>query len=453
MSAIADAYMRWMFEMGDDAFTKSYVPPPQAIAQGTYKIKVLDMFSERLFFCYGVHMLIAAGSYTTTIQHIAEDVFVTTALVRHGLVPCAPFSPTAAFTIQVLEFYRVSHNRSPSLSIHTFIKTLCDLHSAPFKPYISRQFSICYDFYLEIRRVTDEQVHVALDRNSEDYRLRNNCPACTYRLTNEPKLEFSMLYTVDGNDSLKRIIRRDAVPQTAASDISITPVLGACSESTDTRVAGRGVYLTNAFVDTWSKANITANCPTYNEDEHEDNPCAERWRNMKTTLTSKMWGVFEETGLFLALCRHGFVLMMADMVRSGELSKYALAVVQKMMETFGADLGLGYDIGCRFRTTLDNSPLGPKARENNHRCLVGAFHGHAHNRLCQSQNLATYVTGLGLEDLEGNERFFSKSNSLASSTRHASTFHRRQAIANYAAYTDTFETYQNLSMCQYSTFY
>jgi hypothetical protein len=138
--------------------------------------------------------------------------------------------------------------------------------------------------------------------------------------------------------------------------------------------------------------------------------------------------------------------MMADMVRSGELSKYPLSIVKKMLDVFGRDLGKGYDIGCRFQTTLDNSPLGHEARENNHRCLVGAFHGHAHNRLCQTQNLATYVDGLGLEDLEGNERFFSKSNSLAASTRHASTFHRRQAIANYAAYTDTFETYQNLSM-------
>lgn len=367
-------------------------------------------------------------------------------------MPCAPFSPTAAFTFRVLEFYRASHNRSPSLSIHVFIKTLCDLHSAPFKPYISRQFSICYDLYLEMRSIADEQLRVALDRNSEDYRLRNNCPACTYKLKNEPKLEFSMLYTVDGNDSLKRIIRRDPVPPTVASDMGSTPVLGACSESTDTRVAGQGIYLTNAFVDMWSKPNIIANNPTYNEDEDDGNPCAERWRNMKSVLTSKMWGVFEETGLFLALCRHGFVLMMVDMIRSGELSKYPLAIVQKMIESFGPDLGLGYDIGCRFRTILDNSPLGPTARENNHRCLVGAFHGHAHNRLCQSQNLATYVNGLGLEDLEGNERFFSKSNSLAPSTRHASTFHRRQAIANYAAYTDTFETYHNLSTCQMQHF-
>ena len=41
----------------------------------------------------------------TTIEHIAEDVFVTTAIIRHGFVPCAPFSPTAAFSIRVLEFY------------------------------------------------------------------------------------------------------------------------------------------------------------------------------------------------------------------------------------------------------------------------------------------------------------------------------------------------------------
>ena len=117
-----------------------------------------------------------------------------------------------------------------------------------------------------------------------------------------------------------------------------------------------------------------------------------------------------------------------------------------MLDVFGADLALGYDIGCRFETTLSNSPLGDKARKNNHRCLVGAFHGQAHNRLCQSRFLATYVKGLGLEDLEGCERFFSKSNALANSTCYASTFHRRQAIAEYAGYFDKFETYQNLRM-------
>jgi len=116
-----------------------------------------------------------------------------------------------------------------------------------------------------------------------------------------------------------------------------------------------------------------------------------------------------------------------------------------MLDVFGPDLGKGYDIACRFRKTLDNSPLGPKARLNNHRCLVGAFHGHAHNRLCQSKNLTIYVDGVGLEDLEGNERYFAFSNLLAEQVRHSSTFHRHQTIANHAVYTDTFKTYQNLS--------
>lgn len=53
---------------------------------------------------------------------------------------------------------------------------------------------------------------------------------------------------------------------------------------------------------------------------------------------------------------------------------------------------------------------------------------------------------MGLEDLEGCERFFSKSNALAASTRHASAFHRQQNIVEYLKYIDATETSQNLSM-------
>jgi Kyakuja-Dileera-Zisupton transposase len=51
-------------------------------------------------------------------------------------------------------------------------------------------------------------------------------------------------------------------------------------------------------------------------DYDDNNPCAERWQNIKTELTAKMWGIFEKTGLFLTLCQHGFVLILADMVYS-----------------------------------------------------------------------------------------------------------------------------------------
>jgi Kyakuja-Dileera-Zisupton transposase len=97
------------------------------------------------------------------------------------------------------------------------------------------------------------------------------------------------------------------------------PILGPSCELTDTREIGTGYYLTNAQVDEWSKETLAALCPAYNEDESDNNSCAERWRSMRTVFTAKMWGVFQETGMFLALFRHGFVLLLADMVCSGEL--------------------------------------------------------------------------------------------------------------------------------------
>lgn len=54
-------------------------------------------------------------------------------------------------------------------------------------------------------------------------------------------------------------------------------------------------------------------------DPQEQSACEERWKNLSEELTSKMWGIFDETGIFVALCRHGFVLLITDMVRSGEL--------------------------------------------------------------------------------------------------------------------------------------
>jgi hypothetical protein len=117
----------------------------------------------------------------------------------------------------------------------------------PFKSHISRQFSISYDLYLSIRNLADEITQKALGRDSEDWRLRHICPPCTYVLEGEEKLKFSMLYTIDGNDSLKRIQRREAAPVPLDDDASTLhePVLGDSSELKDTREAGKGVYLTN----------------------------------------------------------------------------------------------------------------------------------------------------------------------------------------------------------------
>ena len=51
---------------------------------------------------------------------------------------------------------------------------------------------------------------------------------------------------------------------------------------------------------------------------NEDNPCASHWKNMKDQHTTQMWSIFDETGIFMVVCRHGFSLVIADMVQSGE---------------------------------------------------------------------------------------------------------------------------------------
>ncbi|KAG1807132.1 uncharacterized protein BJ212DRAFT_1449386 [Suillus subaureus] len=171
------------------------------------------------------------------------------------------------------------------------------------------------------------------------------------------------------------------------------------------------------------------------------------WDSLHTTgdNTKKAWGIYDETGIFVAVCRHGFCLLITDMVQSGELAKYPLAIVAKLLDAFGGGLGGGYDIGCQFRTTPDNSSLGPLVCSLCHTCLVGAFHGHVHKRLCQLFSLTTYIKGLGIEDLETCERTFSKSNALASALQYTSVFHHQQAIDSYFEHNNEFEVYGNLS--------
>ncbi|KAI0363427.1 hypothetical protein BV20DRAFT_931127, partial [Pilatotrama ljubarskyi] len=168
--------------------------------------------------------------------------------------------------------------------------------------------------------------------------------------------------------------------------------------------------------------------------EPADSPslCAERWRNAGPEARKKMFALFNTTGVFCCLCRHGQVLTMCDMVRSGELLKYPIAIVDKLLSVYGEDLKvkLGYDIYCEFDKTLKRSSLGPRV-EGRVSGVVPAFHGHSHNRGCQLQWHPMYMDGVGKEDFEGCERFFSLLNGLASGTRLATEFHRHQAIEQY----------------------
>ena len=116
--------------------------------------------------------------------------------------------------------------------------------------------------------------------------------------------------------------------------------------------------------------------------------------------------------------------------------KYPLAVINRLLELYGSDIGLSYDIMCAFIKTLEKSSLGAKMVGLRLHEVVPAFHGHAHNRACQVLWHPLYIQGAGLEDFEECERTFSKSNELAGVTRLATPFHRHQQMDEHFFFHD-----------------
>jgi hypothetical protein len=150
----------------------------------------------------------------------------------------------------------------------------------------------------------------SIRRDSPNWRLRHTCPACSYVLADEEKLTFKMLYAMDGNDSLKRVIRRTL---DNVNDSDSVHMLSSELPTGQTLTSDR--YLPRTFVDQFAQ-----NSPSVCQDlAPPENSCEGRWKNMDDTKTKKAWGVYDETGVFVAVCRHGFCLLIADMVQSGEL--------------------------------------------------------------------------------------------------------------------------------------
>ncbi|KAI9057832.1 hypothetical protein FKP32DRAFT_1615023 [Trametes sanguinea] len=291
----------------------------------------------------------------------------------------APVRPSVAIGFKTLEAYRQLHRVCPRLSIQAQVRALCYLHHSRFETSLVDHFSIAFDMYLDILHHVDLLVNAALHRDAPDWQSLNMCPPCMYKLEGEGPLSPAMLVTMDGNQSLKLV---DNNPSSAD--------------------------------------------PT--------SVCVDRWRNAGPESRKRMFALFAVTGLFVSLCRHGHCLAACDMIRSGELMKYALAHVDRLASVYGCDLKVGYDVACAFRKILMRSSLGPRIARLKISGVVPAFHGHSHNRGCQVDWHPLYMDGVGKEDFEGCERLFSESNALAPGTRLSTAFHRHQAIEQFMGF-------------------
>ncbi|KAK1218219.1 hypothetical protein PQX77_019103 [Marasmius sp. AFHP31] len=418
---LVDAYLRFQawgpLEAEDDEFCEGE----------EWEIMSIDFFDHK----------------TRKIRHVQGALTANETLTNYGLLGGSPDDPTVSFPFRFLESFRQINHVCPRYSIAGLSRTLTNTHGRFPNPHLEQQLRIAYDAYLSIQREVQKRVGEALGCDSHNHFIHNVCPPCTYQLENELPLNPSILMAMDGNNSLKLVDTSKRVGR----------------ERLDTRRIDHPRWLTADFVDEYQDGVVNArrktttepqpiacdgpqvdddeNLTWLNDEELDDlagtiNPCVERWKAAGPDASKKMFSFFSISGIFLSVCRHGHVLVICDMRRSGELMKYPLAVVKALLDRYGKDLGLGYDIMCAFyRTLLRSTKLRDQVVALRLKGVVPAFHGHAHNRKCQVHWHPLYTKGVGLEDFEECERTFLQSNHLASTTRLTTTFHRHQALMEY----------------------
>lgn len=72
----------------------------------------------------------------------------------------------------------------------------------------------------------------------------------------------------------------------------------------------------------WVPAQIPSDADTQGDvtdGASKSTPCTQRWKASASEHQKRALAVYDTTGIFASACRHGFILKVTEMVRSGEL--------------------------------------------------------------------------------------------------------------------------------------
>ncbi|KAF8582264.1 hypothetical protein K439DRAFT_1511399 [Ramaria rubella] len=372
MESLVDAFLMWQ----KTSLELDYSLPEDMY--GKWGMEVIDNYG------WGI-------CYFTPGEH---DLYTNMTLVKHGCLGSAPQKVSVAIVLHTLELYRETRWVTPRHSVQAEVRKLCTMNRIPYHHYLTTQFSIAYDIHLEILWHVKQQVDAVLSCNMLNWRIQNSCPCCQYCLEAELALVPLQLIAVDGNNSLRQV------------DASLTK---GTNLLLDSRITCTDLWLTRMQVDVF-KNEIKAKAKSQKKDDtwlETGKPgdvtsgadavmvCIERWKNGGPEEQKKMWEMFDETGVFIMVCWHGFLLIMCNMVKSGKLC--GLAITDKILKALGDNIGEGYDIGCAFTSTVNSSILlGDKVCQRHLHMIVPAFHGHTHNHSCQLSWHPLYITRVGV---------------------------------------------------------
>ncbi|KAJ7711680.1 hypothetical protein B0H16DRAFT_1627741 [Mycena metata] len=169
----------------------------------------------------------------------------------------------------------------------------------------STSFSVAYNVYLGARNIVAYRVKHVLGRDAPNWRATNCCDACMYKLKGELPLEYPMLVTMDGNDSLKRVLWKE--PKDNNEEGKVDPRAA---------TAGKDYFIPRDKVNLWAKDKIKEQVSFF---LYPGVPKLKVECRSASPDTKKMWGVYDETEIFLMLGRHSSVLWAINMICSGEL--------------------------------------------------------------------------------------------------------------------------------------
>ena len=121
-----------------------------------------------------------------------------------------------------------------------------------YKWHLLSQFSVAHNVYLSHCREVDKKVKETLGWQHSNWCLAYTCPACMYKLENEPKIIFNLLWAMDGNNSLKWRIWH--VPKGEG----VEP--GPSIEWIDTRSIGEDISISevHSWVGSWNGGSAAA---------------------------------------------------------------------------------------------------------------------------------------------------------------------------------------------------
>lgn len=152
-------------------------------------------------------------------------------------------------------------------------------------------------------------------------------------------MKYSVIISLDGNESQRRDSKNQADPRTFEASYYVSEQeVNRFQYDVQTQRTTKvflSLHSQNSLSNAFLKSSValgsgteTVGAPETNEDSgtFDNSACTKNWTAAKSDNTKSMFNTFDETGIFTAVCRHGHVLLVADMIQSGEryVSKWAL---------------------------------------------------------------------------------------------------------------------------------